>query len=155
MLTLDLPTEPYWLDLPRGVRVEIRPVTTAVMAAAQAGSARRLGALRAAEADLDPDMARGLAFAFLVKALARHAVTAWEGVGDAAGKPLPLSPEAVERLMDMDEMVAAFWDRSTGLVAAVALGGNGYALARPRRGKRRGRWATGNGPCCCAISCRT
>jgi hypothetical protein len=90
MLTLDLPTEPYWLDLPRGVRVEIRPVTTAVTAAAQAGSARRLGALRAAEADLDPDMARGLAFAFLVKALARHAVTAWEGIGDAAGKPLPL-----------------------------------------------------------------
>ena len=42
MLTLDLPIEPYWLDLPRGVRVEIRPVTTAVMAAAQAGSAWRL-----------------------------------------------------------------------------------------------------------------
>ena len=124
MLTLDLPTEPYWLDLPRGVRVEIRPVTTAVMAAAQAGSARRLGALRAAETDLDPDMARGLAFAFLVKALARHAVTAWECVGDAAGKPLPLSPEAVERLMDMDEMAAAFWDRATGPVATVAMEGN-------------------------------
>ena len=88
MLTLDLPVEPYWLALPRGVRVEIRPVTTAVMAAAQAGSARRLGALRAAETDLDPDMSRGLAFAFLVKALARHAEeqyargiygTSWKG----------------------------------------------------------------------------
>jgi len=86
---------------------------------------RRLGALRAAEADLDPDMVRGLAFAFLVKALARHAVTAWDGIGDTAGKPLPLSPEAVERLMDMDEMAAAFWDRATGPVAAVALEGNG------------------------------
>ncbi len=64
MFSLDPPTEPYWVDLPRGVRVEIRPVTTAVMAAAQAGSARRLGALRASEADLDPDMARSLAFAF-------------------------------------------------------------------------------------------
>jgi len=95
------------------------------MAAAQAGSARRLGAIRASEADLDPDMARGLAFAFLVKALARHAVTAWEGIGDTAGKPLPLSPEAVERLMDMDEMAAAFWDRATAPVAAVALEGNG------------------------------
>ncbi|WP_419898215.1 hypothetical protein [Roseomonas sp. USHLN139] len=147
MLTLDLPVEPYWLELPRGVRVEIRLVTTSVMAAAQAGSARRLGALRAAEADLDPDMARGLAFrlgalraaeadldpdmarglafAFLVKALARHAVTAWEGVGDAAGKPLPLSPEEVERLMGMDEMAAAFWDRATHLIAAVTLKGNG------------------------------
>ena len=60
MLTLDLPIEPYWLDLPRGVRVEIRPVTTAVMAAAQAAAARRLAAIRIADPDLDPDMARGL-----------------------------------------------------------------------------------------------
>ena len=124
MLTLDLPTTPYWLALPRGVRVEIRPITTAVMAAAQAASARRLTALRAAEPDLDPDMARSLAFAFLVKALARHAVTAWEGIGDAAGKPLPLSPDAVERLMDMDDIAAAFWDRATSPVVAVATEGN-------------------------------
>ena len=124
MLTLDLPVEPYWLALPRGVRVEIRPVTTAVMAAAQAASARRLSALRAAEPELDPDMSRGLAFAFLVKALARHAVTAWEGVGDTAGKPLPLSPEAIERLMDLDDIAAAFWDRATSPVATVATEGN-------------------------------
>ncbi len=125
MLTLDLPIDPYWIDLPRGVRIQIRPVTTAVMAAAQAGSARRLGAARAAEEGLDPDMIRGLAFAFLVKALARHAVIGWEGVGDTAGEPLAASPEAVERLMDMDEMAAAFWDRATSPVVAVALEGNG------------------------------
>jgi hypothetical protein len=124
MLTLDLPVEPYWLALPRGVRVEIRPVTTAVMAAAQAASARRLSAQREAEPDLDPDMSRGLAFAFLVKALARHAVTAWEGVGDTAGKPLPLSPDDIERLMDMDDIAAAFWDRATSPVVAVATEGN-------------------------------
>ena len=124
MLTLDLPTTPYWLTLPRGVRVEIKPVTTAVMAAAQAAAARNLGALRATEPDLDPDMSRGLAFAFLVKALARHAVTAWEGVGDTSGKPLPLSPEAIERLMDLDDFAAAFWDRATAPVAAVAAEGN-------------------------------
>ena len=120
MLTLELPTTHYWLNLPRGVRVEIKPVTTAVMAAA----ARRLGAVRAAEADLDPDMSRGLAFAALVKALARHAVTAWEGIGDTSGKPLPLSPDAVERLMDLDDIAAAFWDRATAAVAAVAAEGN-------------------------------
>jgi hypothetical protein len=124
MLTLDLPVEPYWLALPRGVRVEIRPVTTAVMAAAQAASARRLSALRAAESELDPDMARGLAFAFLVKALARHAILTWEGIGDTSGKPLPLSPDAVERLMDFDDIAAAFWDRATSPVATVAMEGN-------------------------------
>jgi hypothetical protein len=125
MLTLDIPVEPYWLDLPRGARVEIRPVTTAVMAAAQAAAARRLAAVRIAEPDIDPDMARGLSFALLVKALARHAVTAWEGVGDAAGQPLPLSPEAVERLMDLDDIAAAFWDRATAPIAVVAAEGNG------------------------------
>jgi hypothetical protein len=68
MLLLDLPTKPYWLDLPRRVRVASRPVTTAVTAAAR----------------------RGSAFAFLVKSRARLAVTAWDVVGEAAGKPLPL-----------------------------------------------------------------
>jgi hypothetical protein len=73
---------------------------------------------------MDPDLARGLAFAFLAKALARHAVTAWEGVGDAAGKPLPLSPEAVERLMDLDEMASAFWERALLPIRTVAAEGN-------------------------------
>ena len=65
MLTLVVPAEPYWLDLPCGVRVEIRPVTTAVIAAA----ARRLAAIRVADPDLGPDMSRGLSVAFLIEAL--------------------------------------------------------------------------------------
>jgi hypothetical protein len=40
MLTLDIPTNPCWLALPLGVRVESRPVITAVVAAAQPASAR-------------------------------------------------------------------------------------------------------------------
>lgn len=124
MLALDIPTEPYWIDLPRGVRVEIRPVTTAVVAAAQAAAQRCMAALREADAKMDPDLARGLAFAFLVKALARHAVTAWDGVGDATGTPLPLSPEAVERLMDLDEMASAFFDKALIPMRKVAAEGN-------------------------------
>lgn len=131
MLTLDLPTEPYWIDSPRGVRVRIKPVTTAVMAAAQAAASRRLGAERAAtgEGGIDPDWAKGLAFAFLVKALARHAVVAWEGVGDRHGSPLDPTPENVERLMDLDDIAAAFWDGATAPVAAVAAEGNGSGPA--------------------------
>jgi hypothetical protein len=124
MLTLDIPTEPYWIDLPRGVRLEIKPVTTAIVAAAQASAQRRLAALREADGDLDPDLARGLAFAYLVKALARHAVTAWEGVGDATGAPLPLSPEAVERLMDLEEMASTFFERALLPVRSVVAEGN-------------------------------
>ena len=131
MLTLDLPAEPYWFDLPRGVRVQIKPVTTAVMAAAQAAASRRLGAAKAGAGDggIDPDMAKGLAFAFLVKALARHAVVAWEGVGDKHGAPLNPTPDNIERLMNLDDMAAAFWDRATSPVAAVTAEGNGCGPA--------------------------
>ena len=90
MLTLNLP---------------VRPVTTAFMAAAQAGSARRLGALQAVEADLDPNMALGLAFAFLVKTLARHRL---EGPGDAPDRPLPLSFGAVEQVVDTTRKLSPF-----------------------------------------------
>lgn len=126
MLALDLPDAPYWIGLPHGVRAEIRPVTTAVMAAAQAAASRRLGAARveAGDGGIDPDMAKGLAFAFLVKALARHTVVAWEGVGDRNGVPLDPTPENVERLMDIDDVAAAFWDGATIPVASVAAEGN-------------------------------
>ena len=35
------------------------------------------------------------------KALARRAVLAWEGVGDADGKPIDPSPEAIDALLDI------------------------------------------------------
>lgn len=125
MLTLDLPTEHYWIDLPRGVRVEVKPVDTAIMTAAQSASARRLGAIRAADPDLDPDLAKGLAFALLCKALARHSFVSWEGVGNAQGDVLPLTPEAAERLMDLDDMASAFWDAISRPIKKVAAEGNG------------------------------
>ena len=40
------------------------------------------------------------AFAF-AKALARCALLAWEGIGDADGKPIDPSPEAIDVLLDV------------------------------------------------------
>lgn len=110
-------------------RSEAERAFQALRAALLAGEftpAERLlpAALRGVDTEMDPDLGRGLAFAFLAKALARHAVTAWEGVGDAAGKPLPLSPEAVERLMDLDEMASAFWECALLPIRTVAAEGN-------------------------------
>lgn len=133
MLTLDIPTEPRWLDLPQGVRLRVRPVTTAVMQAAQSAAARRLEAAREA-GPLDPDWERGLAFLYLVQGLARHAVLDWEGVGDMAGAALPLSPEALDRLMEHDVMAGAFWMRATAPVQALVAEGNASAPARPGTG---------------------
>jgi hypothetical protein len=129
MLTLSLPTGPYWLALPHGVRLRIRPVTTAVLAAAQARAQRDVEALRSEPppdyADLsDPDVARGVAFATLVKALARHAIVAWEGVGDANGAPLGFAPDHAAALMDIEEMATAFWSAAMAPLDKVTAEGN-------------------------------
>lgn len=126
MLKLDLPTEAYWVDLPHGVRVRIKPVTTAIVSAAQHRAAR-LGreAAEAAGGELDPDISRGLAFVLMAKALARFAIEAWEGVGGPDGAPLALTEEAAERLMDIEAMAAAFWDAALKPIHAVSAEGNG------------------------------
>lgn len=126
MLTLDLSTEPRWVDLPYGVRLKLRPASTAIVSAAQA-RATRLAAEAAAEFGPpdDEDLRRGFAFMLLVQTLARPLVLEWEGVGDAEGRPLPLSAAAVERLMEHDEIAAAFWEASMRPLRAVDAEGNG------------------------------
>ena len=41
MIRLDLKREPHWLDLGHGVRLHVRPCTTALMMAASRGAAVR------------------------------------------------------------------------------------------------------------------
>jgi hypothetical protein len=101
MIRLDLKREPYWLDLGHGVRLHVRPCTTALVMAARAAVARG--------ANAQPDnQAAGTLTATFVKTLARHAVDAWEGVGDAEGKPAAVTPEGVEALMDLWPIADAF-----------------------------------------------
>lgn len=125
MLKLDLPTEPYWVEMPLGVRLRIKPVTTALVSAAQHRAAR-LGraAAEAAGGELDPDISRGLAFVLMAKALARFAVEEWEGVAGADGSALPFSPDLAERLMDIESMASAFWDAALKPIQAVSAEGN-------------------------------
>ena len=105
MLRLDLTSEQRWLDLGHGVRIRLAPLTTALMVAARADLAvATLPETAAPEA---------LALA-MAKALARRAVLDWEGVGDAAGDPLVLSPEGVDALLDVWPVFEAF---QTGYVA--------------------------------------
>ena len=99
MLALDLTNAPRWHDLAPGVRVQLRPLTTALMVATRADP----------EVEAMPDEAtdetRAMAFA---KALARRAVLAWEGIGDAEGNPIDPSPEAIDALLDIWPIFEAF-----------------------------------------------
>ena len=102
MIRLDLKREPHWLDLGHGVRVQARPCTTALMMAARAE------AQRAALPEQSDAMAVGQRTAALITALARLAILAWEGVGDADGQPAPVSPDGVAALLELWPMADAF-----------------------------------------------
>ncbi|MFO1141193.1 MAG: hypothetical protein U1E59_02195 [Amaricoccus sp.] len=102
MLRLDLSAGPRWLDLGHGVRLETAPLTTALMVAARSDPA--LEALP----ETASDEARALVFA---KAIARIAVSDWEGVGDADGNPVPVTPEGLDALLEVWPIFEAFQAR--------------------------------------------
>ena len=99
MLSLDLTNAPRWHDLAPGVRVQLRPLTTALMVAT-----RNDPAVEAMREDAS-DEERAVAFA---KALARRAVLAWEGIGDAEGKSIEPSPDTIDALLDVWPIFEAF-----------------------------------------------
>jgi len=99
MIRLDLNNEPAWLDLGHGVRLHLQPLTTAMMVAS-----RNDPAVVALD-DNATDEASALVFA---KALARNAVLDWEGVGDADGNTIPVSPEGIDALLDVWPLFEGF-----------------------------------------------
>lgn len=98
MIRLDMKREPYWLDLDHGVRVQVRPATTALVMAA------RVTALKEAVANADA----GVRSAALIKKLAELAIIAWEGVGDSEDNLAEVTAEAVSALMDLWPIADAF-----------------------------------------------
>jgi len=99
MLKLDLSNKPAWLDLGHGVRILLGPLTTAMMVVA-----RNDPAVQALPEDASDEVS-ALAFA---KALARNAMLDWEGVGDVDGHNIPVSPEAIDALLDVWPLFEAF-----------------------------------------------
>jgi len=103
MLRLNLSTEPHWLDLGHGVRLMVEPLTTAIMLAARSDPAIVAAAADAENSASNDDLAR-----IVAKAVARIVVKDWEGVGDADGKPLPLTPEGIDALLELWPIFEAF-----------------------------------------------
>lgn len=98
MIKLDLKREAYWLDLPFGVSIRVKPATTAFIMAA------RVQTLKDA-ADGNDTTVRS---ALLLKNLAVLAIEAWEGIGDADGNLAAVTPEAIKAFMDLWPMANAF-----------------------------------------------
>ena len=143
MLRLNLSSGPEWLDLGHGVRVRVMPCTSAIMATARGAEA--VEALVAAGAS-ETELALALA-----KAMAGTAILDWEGVGDADGIAIPVSPEAAAALMDVWPLFEAFQARyvAKGLLldaekkasAPAPSGTSAGATATARPVRRRARTA--------------
>ena len=99
MIRLNLSTEPQWLTLAPDLRLLLAPLTTALMVAARSDPA--LGEMP--EAATPEELAVAMA-----KAVARRAVLDWEGVGDAEGHVVPVSPEGINALLNIWPVFEAF-----------------------------------------------
>jgi hypothetical protein len=114
MIDLAQRAEPYEIAFPYGLTVIVKPLTTAGMAAAQAGARRAVDAIERqarerieAGLPLDglPDLAAegerdGFYQAQLIRELAVRHVTSWTGV-ELEGGPAPPTPENIMAVMEL------------------------------------------------------
>ena len=99
MIRLNLTATPTWLTLAPGLRLQVAPLTTALMVSARADPAIEALPDTATQAELALAMA---------KAVARRAVLDWEGVGDGAGNIVPVSSEGIDALLEIWPVFEAF-----------------------------------------------
>jgi hypothetical protein len=126
MIDLNQRSEPYELELPYGLRVTVRPLTTAGMAAAQAAARRAVEAIErqarersGAGLALDglPDLSAegerdGFYQAQLIRELAIRHITSWAGVGREGG-PAPPTPENIAAVMELYPVGERFFQEFT------------------------------------------
>lgn len=99
MIRINLSPEPQWFELGHGVRLQLMPLTTALMVATRSDPAVQ---------DIDPVASNDARAAIFAGALARRAVVDWEGVGDANGNPLAVTPEGIDALLSLWPIFEAF-----------------------------------------------
>ena len=99
MIRINLSPEPQWLDLGHGVRLQLLPLTTALMVATRSDHAVQ---------EMDVDASNDTRAAVFAAALARRAVVDWEGVGDADGAVIAVTPEGIDALLSLWPIFEAF-----------------------------------------------
>ena len=127
MLRLDIPEEPYWLELEAGPRLYVRPLQTPEYNVAKARNIEALkqmveerqGILETGgKVDHLPDFGdeaarQGFAEFLFTVALAQSAIIDWESVGDETGEPIEVTKEAVAKLMRIPTIADDFIKKYT------------------------------------------
>jgi hypothetical protein len=126
MIDLSQRREPYELELPYSLRVTVRPLTTAGMAAAQAAARRAVEAIErqarertGAGLPLDglPDSSAegerdGFYQAQLIRELAVRHIMTWTGV-ELGGGPAPPTPDNIAAVMELYPVGERFFQEFT------------------------------------------
>lgn len=128
-----------WLVLPHGVKVEVRPLTTAINQAALAEARKRI-AMLAVEADaaekagqaldaLGPTGANaawldGMWTQYYAEALGRYGINRWDGIRGDDGEILPVSNEAIAVFAAHPELGPEFQRMYAATLAAEVAEGN-------------------------------
>ena len=110
MISLKQEKEPYDLDLPYGISVTVRPLTTPAMLSAQA-TARRL-ADKETPKESPSDLRDGLYQAFLIYELAMRHIITLKGV-EMDGKDAAATPENIRAVMDLYPVGERFYQEFT------------------------------------------
>ena len=99
MIRINLSPEPQWFELGHGVRLQLLPLTTALMVATRSDAAVQ---------DLAADASNDTRAAIFATALARRAIVDWEGVGDEDGNVLEITPDGIDALLSLWPIFEAF-----------------------------------------------
>jgi hypothetical protein len=94
----------YWIDLPAGVRLQVKPATTTLIV---------LSRIHAGEAISGRELTKeteALARVELVKALGRLAIVGWEGVAGKDGEQIEPTSQRIDQLLALLPVYDAFED---------------------------------------------
>jgi len=146
MLKLNLQKEPYWIDLPAGVKIKVRPLTSAIMNAAQSSVVKQITNIRKRLEskdesqtplfedlpNLDDEQIRfGLSESLLVKEIGKLAVIEWQGVMQPDSEiPAEVNEKTISELLDIWFVAQAFWKKYTDKLEELVFEGNASRLAQ-------------------------
>ena len=139
MISLKQPSEPFDIELPYGVTVTVKPLTTAGMAAAQASARRRVEGLESQYKDMtdaglpvdglpnftDKSEHDGVFQDLLIKELAVRHITAWSGIEDDPD----VTPENVAAVMSLYPVGERFFQEFTLKQVLLTAAKNGSGLS--------------------------
>ena len=139
MISLKQPSDPFDIELPYGVSVTVKPLTTAGMAAAQASARRRVEGLEAQFKDMTdaglpldgfPNFADkaehdGVFQDLLIKGLAVRHITSWSGIEDDPD----VTSENIAALMSLYPVGERFFQEFTLKQVLLTAAKNGSGLS--------------------------